>query len=178
MNKHHAAIPLACFACVVALQIGANGSERVPPPSIFFQAKTIAIVDDTGESYIIRRASDELKKWGRYQIVENPDDADLILVLAMREDLVGLEHNTSTDSYTTVYGDGNMATGSDQSNTTGTTRVAAQKSTTVGFFDRRTGRKVWSGTRVWGTTFDSVTPSIIKDLRKRIENAEKDKTKP
>jgi hypothetical protein len=97
MHKQHAAIVFACFACVVALRIAANGSEKTPLPSIFFQAKTIVIVNDTGESYTIDRASDELKKWGRYQIVENPDDADLVLVLAMREDLVGLERNASTN---------------------------------------------------------------------------------
>ncbi len=172
MNKHHGVMLLAGITCVIALQIGAVGAEKMPLPSLFFQARTIAIVNDTDESYIPNRASDELKKWGRYQIVENADDADLVLVLALREDLVGLERNASTNSYTTVYGNA----GSDQQPSTG--RVTTQKSTTVAFFDGRTRRKVWSETRVGGSTFGSAAVAIIKDLSKRIEKEGKDTPKP
>jgi hypothetical protein len=147
-------------------------------PSIFFQANTIAIVNDTDESYVLGRASDALRKWGRYQIVQDPEAADLVLVLALREDLAGLERNASTNSYTTVYGDIGTAAGSDQSRSTGTTQVVTQKSTTVAFFDGRTGRKVWSETRVWGSTFGNAAVAIIKDLGKRVEKAEKDMAKP
>jgi len=163
MSKRHAALPLAGFACVLALQVCTNGSEKMPLPSIFFQAKTIAIINDTDESYVLGRASDELRKWGRYQIVPNPHDADLVLVLAMREDLVGVEPNASTDSYTTIYGNGN---------------VTNQKSTTVACFDSRTGRKVWSETRAWGSEFGNAVVALIKDLRKQVEKAEKEMAKP
>ncbi len=172
VNTRHAGVHVAAFACAIALHIAANGFEKTPLPSIFFQAKTVAIVNDTDESYMPGRASDELKKWGRYQAVGDTEDADLVLVLAMSEDLVGLERNPGTRSYTTVYG--NAVSDPSQS----TRRAATQKSTTVAFFDGRTGRKVWSETREVGSTFGSAAAAIIKDLGKRVEKAEKDMTRP
>jgi hypothetical protein len=160
--------------CLLALRV--NASEKMPPPAIFFEAKTVFILNETGYANIGDRAYDEIKKWGRYKVVENPDEADLVLVLTSRQDIIGFQRNTVTNTYGTVYGDENSASGNTQSYSTGTSTAVTRGTTTAAFFDRRTGKKVWSDTRQWGA-FRSATRGIIRDIRTRIEEEEKRRTK-
>jgi hypothetical protein len=100
-----------CLALTTCQNAG-FASEKMPPHSAFFSAKSLAIVNETGHSEIADRAYDELKKWGRYKIIESPSDADLILVMTTRQDLIGFQRNTSTNTYATVYGTNTAASGS------------------------------------------------------------------
>src|SRR6266567_267727 len=100
----------------------AIAGDKMPLPPIFFEAKTIAIVNDAGESDFGDRAYDELKKWGRYTIVSDPKKAELVLVITSRVDYVGTVGNTTTQTTANVYGTQGTATSTSSQSTHAVTR--------------------------------------------------------
>ena len=74
-----AAITAALALMLVVSSIHA-GKEQYPPlPASVIAAKTVFIDNQTGHQEIEDRAYDALSKWGRFKIVREPKDADLIL---------------------------------------------------------------------------------------------------
>ncbi len=56
------------------------GKDKHPPlPASVIAAKTVYIDNQTGHSEITDRAYDELSKWGRFKILKDAKDADLVL---------------------------------------------------------------------------------------------------
>jgi len=54
--------------------------DKVPPlPASVIAAKTVYIDNQTGNSEITDRAYDALSKWGRFKILKDAKDADLVL---------------------------------------------------------------------------------------------------
>jgi len=176
MLKQTFARSILFFLVLSTPALRTSAGDKMPPPAIFLEAKSIIIVNESGHADIGDKAYDEIKKWGRYRIVENPGEADLVLVLTSREDIVGYQRDTVTNTYGTVYGNDTSASSSTQSYSTGTTTAVTRGVTTIVFFDRRTSQKVWSDTRRW-KMFSSATRGIIKDIRKRIEEEEKKRNK-
>jgi hypothetical protein len=71
-------------------------TQKMPLPAVFPEAKTIAIVNDAGESSFADRAYAELQKWSRYKIAPDQSQANLVWVITSREDHVGsVGHSTS-----------------------------------------------------------------------------------
>ena len=155
---------------IVASYPQSVAAVQMPLPPIFFEAKTLAIVNDSGEAEIGDRAYDELKKWGRYTIVSDPKEADLVLVLTSREDYVGSVRTTNAQTTANVSGTHGTAT----TTATQTSVPITRGKTYVIVFNGKTGDKLWSDGRNWGM-FKSATRGLIKDLRKRIEKQEKKK---
>jgi len=164
----HFSFLLVSILSVFLLTSNLLAQDKMPLPSIFFEAKTIAIVNDTGESVYGDRAYDELKKWGRYSIVSDPKEADLVLVITSREDYVGTIRNTNAQTTANVYGTYGTATTS----STQSTRAVTSGKTFVIVFDGKKQEKVWADGKSWGT-FKSATRGLIKDLKKRVEKQDK-----
>src|SRR5467141_1000859 len=59
----------------------ANRNKQAPSPKIL-SAKTIYFRDETGSEAVRNGALDELRKWGRFQIVSDREHADLVFVLS------------------------------------------------------------------------------------------------
>jgi hypothetical protein len=156
------------LAATLLSQTVARG--QMPLPRIFFDAKTIAIVNDSGEAEIGDRAYDELKTWGRYTIVSEAKNADLVLVLTSRVDYVGSVQTTTAQTTANVSG----SRGTANTTATQTSIPITHGKTYVIVFNGKTGDKVWSDGRNWGT-FKSATHGLIKDLRQRVEKQEKKK---
>ena len=57
--------------------LGQTGGKSFPPEAL--QAKTVAIVNDTHSDDVEKGAETALKAWGRYQLTDNAEDADLTL---------------------------------------------------------------------------------------------------
>ena len=53
--------------------------NHAPLPASVMAAKTVYIDNQTSEAAITDRAYDALTKWGRFKIVKDPKDADLVL---------------------------------------------------------------------------------------------------
>jgi hypothetical protein len=137
---------------------------RAPLPAKVLSAKSIYI-----ENHASARDTDtvheELKKWGRWEIVQDRAKADLVLVLSAQE-------GQSSSGTTAVY-DPTPAPGMGGAGTWkyGTTHSASGGSTHLELVEAKTGQTLYADT--WGTI-----RRTIKELRKRIEEQEKEsKTK-
>jgi len=89
--------PLACLATLLVLYntpCSAN-TKHAPLPEKLLKAKTVYI-DNHGSAKLRDQAYEELKKWGRFSIVEKRDGADIVLVLAS-------EPGRSTTGTTSTY---------------------------------------------------------------------------
>ena len=72
------AIAAAVAIVIVVLPIHAT-NKRPPLPASVMTAKTVYIDNQTGHSEITDRAYDALTKWGRFTILKDAKDADLVL---------------------------------------------------------------------------------------------------
>ncbi|HXN00156.1 MAG TPA: hypothetical protein VN982_16945 [Candidatus Dormibacteraeota bacterium] len=63
----------------------AKEKQHLPLPQQVMTAKTIFIDNQTGQAKIGDRAYEELKKWGRFQIASDRNQADLIFLLTAQE---------------------------------------------------------------------------------------------
>jgi hypothetical protein len=73
-----AAITAALALALVVSPIHAK-DKHAPLPASVIAAKTLYIDNQTGHAEITDRAFDALSKWGRFKIVQNAKDADLVL---------------------------------------------------------------------------------------------------
>lgn len=74
----NAAKTLALALALVASPIYA--ADKYPPlPASVTAAKTVFIDNQTGSSQVTDKAYEALTKWGRYKIVKDAKDADLVL---------------------------------------------------------------------------------------------------
>jgi hypothetical protein len=131
-----AAALLAITICAAPLTAGEE--NHMPLSAKIMTAKTIYIDNRSGMAQVGDRAYDELKNWGRFQVVTDRKQADLILVLSVETHSAG--------------------------------------PTTVSILDPATGDTLWESTHAWrGSLFvhGSATRDIIKDLRKRVEEQQR-----
>ena len=165
MKSHN---PLFTLGFVILLSVSNTfATDKMPLPSIFSQAKTIAIVNDAGESSFADRAYDELQKWGRYKIISDPNQADLVLVISSREDYVGSVGNSTSETTAQVYGSYGRAT----TTSTQSSSAVIRGKTYIMFFDGKRQDRRFGQTEGSGGFFKSATRGIIKELKKRVEEA-------
>jgi hypothetical protein len=147
--------------------LSAKEKQHLPLPATVLSAKTVFIDNQTGMAKLGDRAYEELTKWGRFQIVADRKQADLIFLLTAQERDGG--YVTSGGGQTgTVDSSGNIRTSSDP---TYTSHV------TVGYtyltvYDAKSGDNLWSESKRWGnlyTGFHSATKGLIGELKKRID---------
>lgn len=135
----------------------AVAADHAPLPKKLFEAKTIYIDNQSGYAEIGDKCYQELKKWGRFTIIEDSEKADMVFWLGSSEKQSGFS------AYTQTYSNG-AATTSISPDTTGKTILKA--------VDPKTGAVLWTDSRVW-RGFHSATKGVVKDLRKRMEEQER-----
>ena len=159
----------ASCSAVLCLGTFAFAGHHAPLPPQLMSAKTVYIENNTGQASFADKCYDELTKWGRFKIVADPKQADLIFQIGARVRTYGYSGSSHT----------NMDCDPDATNCSGNTdSTLTQNSvgfTTVSVLDP-TGQVLWSDTRRWGnlfTGFRSATRSVVKELRSRIEEQER-----
>ena len=60
----------------------AQAPKTITNPQALASAKTIYFKDESGSDAVGNKALAELTKWGRFQLVKDPKQADLIVVLS------------------------------------------------------------------------------------------------
>lgn len=144
------------------LASGARANDQ-PVPTEMLQAKTVFIQkgmvyqqkhDPTGVASNIEPCREELAKWGRYTVVANPKEADLILRVSNRDD----RHSTM------------VAT----PNVTGSVVLGAVY-TVIDVIQPSTGKVLFSVGHSWSRSWSTKTAATgaVKDLRKKVEETEK-----
>lgn len=147
--------------------------KHLPLPPQIAKATTVYIDNQSGLADIGDRCYTQIEKWGRFKVVQNPKDADLILLLSAKEYTRGYV-TSGGGSTSTVNTSGNQTTGT--INTSGTVNTTAEpsytKPVTVGYtyltvIDPRTGDNLWSDSKQW-VIFRSATKGLVDSLMKRI----------
>ena len=145
-------------ASVVVAQKQLAQSPRI------LSAKTAYFNNQTGSDAVGRNALAQLKKWGKFQLVADPKQADLIFLL-------------SADPYK----GGNIILASGQTGSIDDGRITEdpipnynkQSPTRYAYLtviDPKTGDNLWSDKHLWGgllTGFNSVGERLIKKLEKQ-----------
>lgn len=148
-------------------------TKHAPLPNEILRAKTICLANQTGFASLGDKAFDELTKWGRFKIVQNPEDADLVLVLSATSTVTGFDTRTSGNTTGTVNDSGNVQLSSESTSRSRSTTVSYTYLTVV---DQKTGTHLWADVKQWGSLIHpvSATRSLVKELRARIEEQEAD----
>jgi hypothetical protein len=103
---------LKLLAALLFLQTHAlAGQDKYAPlPAKVVNAKTVFYINDTTSSRFGDDLYQELKKWNRWQVVNDRKKADLILVLSQRDQIEGtIATATATTSGNTAYATGASA---------------------------------------------------------------------
>jgi hypothetical protein len=138
-----AAITAALALVLVVSPIHAK-DKYAPLPASVIAAKTVYIDNQTGHPEITDRAYEALSKWGRFKILTNAKDADLVLrFTADTKGRPNPPHNDIDISPTPVH---------------------------FYVFDQ-TNNELWSATK--NEPFHSQTRLDINEFKKRIEEQEK-----
>jgi hypothetical protein len=107
--------------------------------------------DPTGEKSYVEPCREEIAKWGRLKVVDDPKDAHIILRISSR-----VEPGMSIMMNNQIRQSGN-----------GYTFLEA--------VNPYTGKTVWATTHSWARSWStkSATAAVVKELRKRVEEQEK-----
>jgi len=167
-------ISLLLVVCILSFSSPALAkTKHAPLPVQIVQAKTVYLVNQTQLANLGDKAFDELTKWGRFKIVQKAEEADLVLVLSATSKVTGFDTQTSGNTTGTVDDSGNVelsgqSTSHSQAKTVSYTYLTA--------IDPKTGAHLWSDVKQWGSLYfpRSATRSLVKELRKRIEEQESD----
>lgn len=97
------AIALAICAVVLVPALSAKTRKDIPPaplPQAVISAKKIFLSNGGGSDLAYDAFYQAMKKWGKYQIVGSPDEADLIVELAYQVENLGTHVWSTTNTYT------------------------------------------------------------------------------
>jgi hypothetical protein len=154
------------LSCLIHTSLSAGQKDLARSPRIL-SANTVYFDNQTGSFAVGGNALARLKKWGKFQIVADRKQADLVFLL-------------SADP----YNGGNIIMAGGQTGTIDSrghieedpipnyikqTRTRYAYLTVI---DATNGSKLWSGEHVWGgllTGFNSVGDRLIKDLEKQMK---------
>jgi hypothetical protein len=145
-----------------ALASSARANDQQVPAEML-QAKTVFIQkgmvyqqrhDPTGEASNIEPCREELGKWGRYKVVTNPKEADLILRVSNRD-----------DRHSTIAGSASV---------TGSVTLGSMY-TIIDVIQPSSGKVLFSVAHNWSRSWSTKTAATgaVKDLRKKVEETEK-----
>jgi hypothetical protein len=138
--------------------------EHAPLPTKVLTAKAIFIQNDSGRADIADEAYTVLKAWGRFQVVDHKDKADLLLVLST----TSTQREGTRANWASLYNSttGAWTSGTVQSPTTDTLNFTQAK-----LIDAETRDTAWTDQKPWLRKHPA-TIELIKALRHRIEEQE------
>ncbi len=142
--------------------------EKMPLPQPVMTARTIYIDNRSGVADLGDKAYDELRKWGRFQIVDSAEKADVVLLLSAKEYVSGYSTGTYRNTSGSVDSYGNINA---QTYGNGSSHAIYSGTTYVTILDPKGGAALWSDARPWGR-WKSATRGLVKELRERMEKQE------
>ena len=148
--------------------ISVHARKHLAKSPKILSAKTAYFEDGTGVDAVGTAALAQLKKWGRFQIVEDKKLADLIFLL-------------SADPYNggfIVFASGQTGTVDPNGHVEADrvpnyNRQAPVREAYLTVIDPKDGQNLWSDSHVWGgllTGTNSAGKRLVKKLEKQIEN--------
>ena len=161
--RNFAYLLLACLAATSAAPISSQAQKAPVESSKIYAAKTVYFDDRTGSDAVGNEALAQLKKWGRFQVVQDRQQADLILLLSESAYRGGYivpapGSGDSADSKPRVKMDPVPNSG----------WHAPVRACFLTVIDPRTGENLWSDSHVWGgvlTGKNSAGERLVKELQ-------------
>jgi hypothetical protein len=140
--------------------------KQLAKSSKILSSKTVCFDDQTGVDAVGAASLAQLKKWGRFQVVQDKKSADLVLLL-------------SADPYRGGYiifasgQTGTIDSGHVQEDRVPNyNRQSPVRDAYLTVIDPKTGQNLWSDSHVWGgmlTGANSVGERLVKKLEKQVE---------
>jgi len=160
--------------CLIGILLAASSvlaQEEIANPHALLSAKTVFFNDQSGKISVGQKSLAELHRWGRFQVVQDRKDADLILVLSADSgrggDLVLSGGQTGS-----IDSQGHVA----EDSIPNYNKLAPDRYAFLIVRDAHTNENLWSASRRWAgllTGFDSVGEELLKALEKQTEEAQK-----
>jgi len=149
------------------LPAAAQAQKQLAQSPRILSAKSVYFDDRTGVDAVSNRALDQLKKWGRFQIVQDRKRADLIFLLSADPYKGG--HIIMAGGQTgTIDTHGKI----DEDPIPNYNKQAPVRYSYLNVIDAMTGENLWSDSHRWGgllTGFNSVGKRLVKDLEEQIK---------
>ena len=143
------------------VSIAAVAQEYAPLPEKLVEAKSVYLINESGDLKAYDRFFKELKTWNRFGVVAAREEADVIMVLSSK-DRGGV--SVATGSATAS---GNTATGSTTSVDIPSTFLHLRVS------DRSTSEVLWTDETEKWITSGHAPSKLVSNLRKRFPKAAK-----
>jgi hypothetical protein len=156
-KMQRAMVLLLCFGFTLSTSAA---PKHMPLSPVLMQAKLIYIDNQTPDCpQCSDQAYEELKKWGRFQVVSDPKDADLLFVLK----------STSSERPVSVVSNTNSS-GSNSAQTNSSVISVEDYTVFLTVVNAHTNQQLYSNGAYWRFKWSKPTITLIKELRKRIED--------
>ena len=128
--------------------------KHLPLSPQMMNAKTVYIDNRSGNASLGDRAYQELLNWGRFRVVQDRTQADVIFLLSLRVETRGARNTGRVDENGNYYGRSSP-------------NIRAYSGLTV--LDAKTGDPLWTESKVATIFRKSAIKRAVDELRKRME---------
>ncbi len=146
--------------------IPAVAQKQLAQSPRILSAKSIYFENQTGSDAVEKNALAQLRKWGKFELVDDPKESDLVFLL-------------SADAYkggNIVFANGRTGRIDNGHVIEGTflryNKQSPRRYGCLTVIDPKTGENLWSDRRLWGgllTGFNSVGKRLIKELEDQMK---------
>jgi hypothetical protein len=140
--------------------------KKAPVPSKVLAAKTIYVDNQTNDAELQHDAYMGLSKWGRYEIVDSPQKADLVLRLSGSSVVKFVPGGEATSTYTPKPVSENSAAGAE---------LAPPGCTRLTLIEAKSGSTLWSDVRK--TSNAQEKSKLLEGLHDAVDQQEKHHSK-
>ena len=148
----------------------ALAQQEIANPQTIALAKTVYFEDKSGSAAVGKKALAELRNWGRFQIVGDPKEADLIILLTTDPEQGG-NLIVSGGQTATIDSGGHV----EEDPVPTYNKLQPVRHAFLIVADARTGANLWSSSQRWGgllTGFDSVGERLVREFEQETHIAE------
>jgi hypothetical protein len=158
---------LATFALTNLLVVApAYGQKQLAQSPRILSAKTVYFDNQTGSDTVGHNALKQLKKWGKFQLVTDRKQADLIFLLSADPYRGG--NITFASGQTGNVENGHVT----EDEVPNYTKQSPTRYAYLSVIDAKNGYNLWSDRHLWGgllTGFNSVGERLIKELQNQMK---------
>lgn len=158
--------PLVRVILVGVIAAASIAAQKQPAHSPqILTAKTIYFDNQTGSDAVGNNALAQLKKWGKFRVVQDRKHADLLLLLSA-DPYRGGNIIFSGGQTGSVENDGQI----NQDKVPNYNKQSPTRYAYLTVIDPKTGVRLWSAEHLWGgllTGFNSVGERLVKELEKQ-----------
>lgn len=159
-----------CLVLSIVCASPALAQKEIVNATAIASARTVYFEDKSGVDAVGKKASAELSKWGRFQIEQARQKADLIVVLST-DPHQGGNLIVSGGQTATIDSQGHV----EEDSVPAYNKLEPVRHAFLTVKDARSGETLWESSERWGgllTGFDSVGERLVKEFEKQTQLAD------